>query len=432
MSIYFIAAGAFCIGIVAVCLSVIFVFGYEIRATRYHGIFWCSILLYMVCQLLYYMNLVPVYFVHTNLLIPVFYIFFLCVFHYDRFKKIFLLFLFLPVVVFIIIQATDYYIITAIYHFAIWTIVVFISVVFLRKNEDDKKNFLNNAGMILIIFISVAPFIILSFILFFVFKKSLFDFIMFPNLAIAIIIEMFFIHRSSLVILNYSYYENLEMLKRQSTYEKKSIIEKLSSALIHEIKNPLSGIQSLAQQITSKKDTISMDKVAMYSSLIIDETRRIREMTNSYLQTFKKNINEDFGEINLEEEIKPVLKLIENTIKDNEVAIAAIFNGPANAVFNAGNFRQIMLNLIYNSIEANASSIMLEFNNMNGHIEINIRDNGDGINEAFRERIFDTFFSTKNEGTGIGLSICKEILNNHEGNIELVRAEKGQTELRVL
>ena len=76
MNIYLIAVSGFCIGIVAICLSLIFVLGYEVKSTRYHGIFWCSILFYMICQLLHFINLVPAYFVYSKFFNTDFFYFF--------------------------------------------------------------------------------------------------------------------------------------------------------------------------------------------------------------------------------------------------------------------------------------------------------------------------------------------------------------------
>ena len=323
-------------------------------------------------------------------------------------------------------------IIFPIYHLALWSIIIAATLLFVKRNDAKQKDIYFNFKFITIVLMAVAPFILISLILVLVFKKDINSFILFPSLAITIICEMFFIYKNSLLFLNFNFYENLEMIKRQSSYEKKSIIEKLSSSLIHEIKNPLSGIQSLAQQIVSKKETITIEKAASYSSLIIDETRRIIEMTNSYLQTFKKNADEDIREINLRDEIEPVINLIENTVKNERLNIDSSFEGSAVVKFNSSNFRQIMLNLIYNSIEANAGNISIISRDSGEFVEILVRDDGDGINEAFKDKIFEMFFSTKNEGTGIGLSICREILNYSQGNIELINYQKGNTEFRIL
>ncbi len=96
--------------------------------------------------------------------------------------------------------------------------------------------------------------------------------------------------------------------------------------------------------------------------------------------------------------------------------------------------QQIMVNLVKNSIDAISLAGMTD-----GRIEIRVRkedsdllvavwDNGPGVPEPLRERLFESFFTTKPKGVGLGLSICKTIAGAHGGNLQYAQPAKGGSE----
>jgi two-component system sensor kinase FixL len=91
----------------------------------------------------------------------------------------------------------------------------------------------------------------------------------------------------------------------------------------------------------------------------------------------------------------------------------------------------VLVNLIRNAIDAmegqSRRELAITSSLSNGHVSVNVRDSGSGISPEVREKIFGAFVSTKEQGMGVGLSICKAIIENHGGRIWFEANPQGGT-----
>jgi len=91
---------------------------------------------------------------------------------------------------------------------------------------------------------------------------------------------------------------------------------------------------------------------------------------------------------------------------------------------------QVILNLVRNSIEALESvqesdpKIIIETNHWEDFIQVHIKDNGPGIPKEFKNLILNTYFTTKHKGTGIGLGICRTLIEEHGGKLSIQQHEE--------
>ena len=91
---------------------------------------------------------------------------------------------------------------------------------------------------------------------------------------------------------------------------------------------------------------------------------------------------------------------------------------------------QVLLNLLRNSIQAldgRTDGAIEIYAYRDEHISIDVTDNGPGIPDELQEKIFIPFFTTKSEGTGIGLSLCRQIIRNHNGHLSILESRPGKT-----
>jgi signal transduction histidine kinase len=127
--------------------------------------------------------------------------------------------------------------------------------------------------------------------------------------------------------------------------------------------------------------------------------------------------------------LEPFLAEVAGYLKAKEGQTAMRTHIPPSATVMADRDKllQVFLNLINNALAAGGKNIDITVRMHRDMATIVFRDDGAGIREEDLERIFDPFFTTKREGTGLGLPICKKIVEDHGGTIQLQNAEGGGT-----
>ena len=208
-------------------------------------------------------------------------------------------------------------------------------------------------------------------------------------------------------------------------------LEKFSSDVAHELKNPLTAIKSSIELLTSKnitkenrsklmnnfnKDIDRMNKLISDISHFSKTIAEI-EIENFELTNVNKFLKENFGE--------------KSTNKKNIKILLQTDNNKNLVLLNKDKFLQVILNLIDNSISIakNNSNILITSNKKNENcVEIKIYDQGKGIDLKEKNKIFDRFYTDRiddrDKHSGLGLSISYEIINSFNGSIELTESDK--------
>ena len=200
--------------------------------------------------------------------------------------------------------------------------------------------------------------------------------------------------------------------------EKKAIIGDLSAGLVHEVKNQLTPITFLELC----EDEVS-DETRNYYSLILSGRDRIIDLIDEVRALAR---NEDVKYLKKKENpgliVQEAVSLVkmDKTLKPVSIEINDDFQSTIEV--NKNKLIQVLLNLLRNSAQAleNRDGGKIEINlvGRNGNAEIEICDNGCGISENKLQNIWLPFYSTKGEeGTGIGLDVCKKIIEGHGGTI---------------
>jgi|YNPMSStandDraft_2_1061718.scaffolds.fasta_scaffold00648_7 signal transduction histidine kinase len=199
---------------------------------------------------------------------------------------------------------------------------------------------------------------------------------------------------------------------------KLQLLGKLAASLAHEIRNPLSIIQLNLRYIEMSKDFEEIVESVKSCKEAVDRIQRLVENTLDFSRanSLEKKM------VNLNEIINKACDIISLKAKMNDIFLLKLLdkNLPlVNVSFNK--ILQVYLNLMTNSIEAIGkrgriivSSRYLCEENV---IYSEIIDNGKGILEEDKEKIFQDFFTSKSYGTGLGLGVCKRILEEHQADI---------------
>ncbi len=196
----------------------------------------------------------------------------------------------------------------------------------------------------------------------------------------------------------------------------------LTAGLAHEINNPLASIMGAAEVVVEEISPDSpKNKIA---KILLKEIKRLRDILDGFL-LFAKPEKYDFRKINLCNQAKTVSRFLSSQAAKSKVKI---ITEPSSYIFvlgEPGKIHQVFMNLILNSIQAftDGGEITLSCSRIEKRKKsyglFSVKDNGPGIPDKIKERIFDPFYSSKSKGSGLGLAIAATIIDQHKGFIEV-------------
>ena len=232
------------------------------------------------------------------------------------------------------------------------------------------------------------------------------------------------------------YEEQGSRIKKMYRADRLAILGQLAAGAAHEIRNPLAAIRSTIQYL-SKGMKNDPDSLEMANELM-EEVDRINKIVQGLL-SFSKPSELETAKVDIEQLIKQSLVLLNNTIAEEQMEVNFNINTKNTIVIaDASQLKQVFLNIIINAVEAMKECdkknliISLEgglpLDYQIRYLKISFADSGKGIPQDNIENIFNPFYTTKQDGTGLGLPISYGIINRHEGEMEVESAlGKGTT-----
>ena len=232
--------------------------------------------------------------------------------------------------------------------------------------------------------------------------------------------------------------KNRELEQQRLAAERRSYVGLLASGLAHEIRNPLNAMNINLQMLEEELPPASAGfDAAEYVELLAatkSEIRRLESLANNFLQYARpgslrfepKDLNEvlqgvvmflqaDFRQrgVNLDTDLEPLLPSVE---------------------IDETQFKQAVINLLVNArqvVGEQGEVRLVSRAGASGEAVVEVRDNGPGVPEEAREKIFEVFYSSRGGGTGLGLPIARQIVERHGGTIELDSTEGKGTTFRI-
>jgi len=223
--------------------------------------------------------------------------------------------------------------------------------------------------------------------------------------------------------------------------EKDTSLGRISAGIAHEIQNPLSTINvylSTLRQFIKKKDQIhdNLDNIGIVIDEIYSASRKIESIIKRMLD-FARPGKMNFVTTDIEKCIKDSISIILVTLRKKEISIETIISENLPLIkADCSALSQVLLNLITNAAEAvkqNKSSkkITIYVKYENNNICISICDNGPGIILSEQKKIFKPYYTTKKNGSGIGLCISQRIIKDHGGKLEYFPLKPEGSEFRI-
>jgi len=228
--------------------------------------------------------------------------------------------------------------------------------------------------------------------------------------------------------------DTLQQLNEELSF-KNDELERFVYAVSHDLKSPLRTIGSFSSLLQRRVKSGDTESIEEYSQFIVNGVNRMTIVIEDILDYSRYgNAKIQFEDVALKSIIHEVKKDIIADEERNRVIIDLSMNLPEKIVGNTTQIKQIFQNLIENAIKYNLSSIKkiwINYKDSNQFHRFEIADNGIGIAPQYKEKIFELFqrlhHTDEFKGTGIGLAICKRIIENHQGNIEVLERAGGGT-----
>ncbi|HEY4717096.1 MAG TPA: hybrid sensor histidine kinase/response regulator [bacterium] len=213
--------------------------------------------------------------------------------------------------------------------------------------------------------------------------------------------------------------EWIDLKERLVQMDKLSILGFMTSVVAHELKNPLTAILALTEFISKSLDKNSQ----IYADVKDVETAALRckDIINRYLKFSSSSMNNEKSLLDIKDVIINAINMMKPVLAKRRQAIEIDVADTIPVKGNFNNLMQVFLNLIRNSMEAMKDGGLIQISNKNGNgsVIVQFSDNGCGIPPEIKDKVFSPFFTTKKDGTGLGLCIVKNIIEEHGGDIKI-------------
>ncbi|NOY12339.1 MAG: GAF domain-containing protein [Deltaproteobacteria bacterium] len=211
--------------------------------------------------------------------------------------------------------------------------------------------------------------------------------------------------------------------------EKLATIGEMSASIAHELKNPLVSVGGFARRLTRSLD--KQNPGYKYAEIIQQETERLEKMLDDIL-SFSKQRLLCIREYRLEEVMERVLALEEEKLQQAGIRLELELEKDLPLMQgDAEQLEQVFINLITNARQAMQTGGVLQISAQHSHlrgepaVRVEIGDTGGGIPPKLMRNIFNPFFTTKEEGTGLGLPISHRIIEHHQAEIAAINTATG-------
>jgi two-component system, NtrC family, sensor kinase len=247
-------------------------------------------------------------------------------------------------------------------------------------------------------------------------------------------------HQAAVALENARLYDELRAYVRQVEESQRMLIQaekmatagRLTASIAHEINNPLQGVQNCLH--LASRVELSEESRQEYLSLAREELERLMNTVQRMLDFYRPGfIGRKLLDTN--DLIQRVLKLLERELSRQKVTVhTKLSNRLTQPMVVRDQIQQVLLNLILNAMEAmpEGGELFIETRQRKVGVEILVEDTGPGVLPVDRERIFEPFISTKESGTGLGLTVSYGIITAHGGTLELINGRGRGACFRIL
>lgn len=210
--------------------------------------------------------------------------------------------------------------------------------------------------------------------------------------------------------------------------DKLTVVGELSASVAHEIRNPLTSLKGLVQLLKMEDE-----KHQLYYQIMLDELDRINHIVSELLLLAKPQ-QIKFTKADLQMILNGVISLLKSEASLHNIQIEfAVQEQEAIIECEPNQLKQLFINILKNAIEASSAGdlVAISLDVTDNHVTVRVKDQGCGISKEFLERIGEPFYSSKEKGTGLGMTVSFKIVQSHNGTIKFLSEPDKGTEVIV-
>ncbi len=219
--------------------------------------------------------------------------------------------------------------------------------------------------------------------------------------------------------------EHEKVTREMVRLERLFLVGEMAAGIAHEIRNPVTTVRGFLQMLSQKEECA---RYKDYFKLMIEELDRTIDIVEEFLN-LTKNKTMELKPHYLNDIIKALFPLLQADALASGKYIKLELSPVSNLLLDEKEIRQLVLNLVRNGLEAMSPGGVLTIKTWTeGETTVlAVRDQGKGIEPGIQDKIQDPFFTTKDNGTGLGLTVCYGIAARHNATIEFTTGKEGTT-----
>lgn len=229
-----------------------------------------------------------------------------------------------------------------------------------------------------------------------------------------------------------------KLLIQAEEKEKNRVLSQIISGIAHEIRNPLTSIKTYIELLPKKKDNIEFQKQIV--NVVPHEVERVDSLISQLIDYSKPKVKN--AEIVLVSDlIESCVLLFKPVLDRNNISLNLNLDEDIYVKIDRNQIKQVMINLLLNSIDAirekeemyKYESYNIEINGIliEDNVIMSVKDNGIGMTKNELKNVYDLFYTTKANGTGMGLPLSKQIVEENGGSIKIESEKYKQTKITI-
>ncbi|MTI85573.1 MAG: PAS domain S-box protein [Firmicutes bacterium] len=220
--------------------------------------------------------------------------------------------------------------------------------------------------------------------------------------------------------------ERIKTQQEMNRLERLNLVGQMAAGISHEIRNPMTSVRGFLQILRGKAECQDYKD---YFNLMINELDRANSIIAGFLSLAKNKKNHTLEKQNLNTVLEKLLPLITADAMKLDIFVNTKFGNIPDMLLNEEEIRQLILNLTRNGFEAMSpgQTLTIKTSMERQDVILSVQDQGVGMSSEVLENIGTPFFTTKADGTGLGMAVCHSIAEQHNAKIDIETGSSGTT-----